>query len=208
MLNVKTIGVAVVGAAAIGLSVSSVGVSSAEAAIVRRDPNNSDIVIGVDDIDIDGVTYNVNFTIDTFASLYGAPADNNSTYALNPFWGNQTGALSATNALVAVLNAENPVPTRTSPFSRTFLTPTQVIGNLLGGSFGSFDRFNPTPSWRTGSFAGLGESIEQSYATFAVVPPTPIPTPALLPGLLGMGIAAWRKRKNQESEQVAETAEV
>lgn len=56
MLNVKTIGAAVVGAAAIGLSVSSVGVSSAEAAIVRRDPNNSNFVIGVDDIDIDGVT--------------------------------------------------------------------------------------------------------------------------------------------------------
>jgi len=37
---------------------------------------------------------------------------------------------------------------------------------------------------------------------------TPIPTPALLPGLVGMGIAAWRKRKNEPSEQVTETAEV
>lgn len=37
---------------------------------------------------------------------------------------------------------------------------------------------------------------------------TPIPTPALLPGLIGMGVAAWRKRKNEQSEQVAETAEV
>jgi len=28
-----------------------------------------------------------------------------------------------------------------------------------------------------------------------------IPTPALLPGLVGMGLAAWRKRKGEEAEQ-------
>ncbi|MBW4661392.1 MAG: PTPA-CTERM sorting domain-containing protein [Drouetiella hepatica Uher 2000/2452] len=33
-----------------------------------------------------------------------------------------------------------------------------------------------------------------------IAPPTPIPTPALLPGLLGMGIAAWHKRRKQRTE--------
>lgn len=28
-----------------------------------------------------------------------------------------------------------------------------------------------------------------------------VPTPALLPGLIGMGLAAWRKRKGEEAEQ-------
>lgn len=154
----------------------------------------------------------MNFTIGTFANLYGKPADNNSDYALNPFWGNQTGSLSATNALVAVLNAENPVPTRTSPFTGGFFIPPQVNElipgfNFLDSSYGVFNDFNSPPSWSAFSNIDVGD-VEQPYATFAVVPPTPIPTPALLPGLLGMGIAAWRKRKNQESEQVAETAEV
>nr|WP_277874268.1 PTPA-CTERM sorting domain-containing protein [Nodosilinea sp. FACHB-131] len=30
---------------------------------------------------------------------------------------------------------------------------------------------------------------------------TPVPTPALLPGLIGMGIAAYRKRKPQSLAQ-------
>jgi len=44
----------------------------------------------------------------------------------------------------------------------------------------------------------------KNLANVAVVT---IPTPALLPGLIGMGIAAIRKRKSEESEvEVAETA--
>lgn len=35
---------------------------------------------------------------------------------------------------------------------------------------------------------------------------TPIPTPALLPGLLGMGVAAWRKRKAEAQTEVQEEA--
>lgn len=34
--------------------------------------------------------------------------------------------------------------------------------------------------------------------------PTPVPTPALLPGLIGMGVAALRKRKQQEAKATAE----
>jgi hypothetical protein len=37
----------------------------------------------------------------------------------------------------------------------------------------------------------------------AVFSATAVPTPALLPGLLGLGAAAWRKRKSQEEAVVA-----
>lgn len=63
-----------------------------------------------------------------------------------------------------------------------------------------------------GNFTGLDDNPflirvkENTGLTFT--PATPIPTPALLPGLLGMGIAAWRKRKGEPAEQVVETAEV
>jgi hypothetical protein len=42
--------------------------------------------------------------------------------------------------------------------------------------------------------------------TGQVVPPEPIPTPALLPGLIGMGVAALRKRKS-EAADAADNAE-
>ncbi|MFM7471148.1 MAG: PTPA-CTERM sorting domain-containing protein [Nodosilinea sp.] len=30
-------------------------------------------------------------------------------------------------------------------------------------------------------------------------PPVAVPTPALLPGLIGMGVAAWRKRQGEST---------
>ena len=41
-----------------------------------------------------------------------------------------------------------------------------------------------------------------------VIPPTDVPTPALLPGLLGLGVAALRKRKGEGSEAEKETVGV
>jgi hypothetical protein len=43
--------------------------------------------------------------------------------------------------------------------------------------------------------AALTATVTQYTATFSA---TAVPTPALLPALLGMGAAAWRKRKSQE----------
>lgn len=37
---------------------------------------------------------------------------------------------------------------------------------------------------------------------------TPIPTPALLPGLAGLGIAAWRKRRANQEQEASVAAEV
>ncbi len=39
-------------------------------------------------------------------------------------------------------------------------------------------------------------------------PATPVPTPALLPGLVGLGMAALRKRKEKQGQEAAETAQV
>jgi hypothetical protein len=36
-----------------------------------------------------------------------------------------------------------------------------------------------------------------SLSHLSDVPPVPVPTPALLPGLVGMGLSVWRKRKEE-----------
>ncbi|MBD2325825.1 PTPA-CTERM sorting domain-containing protein [Alkalinema sp. FACHB-956] len=40
------------------------------------------------------------------------------------------------------------------------------------------------------------------------ISPTPIPTPALLPGLVGLGVAAFRKKRNSEEPQLTDEIEV
>ncbi|QYO67616.1 PTPA-CTERM sorting domain-containing protein [Leptolyngbya sp. 7M] len=59
-------------------------------------------------------------------------------------------------------------------------------------SISSFDAYSYSP-------------VRFSGATPA---PTAVPTPALLPGLVGLGMAALRKRKENQGQEVAETAEV
>lgn len=92
-------------------------------------------------------------------------------------------------------------------FGPNFLQgPNYVAGTLLGNfrldgditlaksdSFG-FAFLSPTGS----SVAGF--SIGSTGMRVVPTPPTPVPTPALLPGLVGMGIAALRKRKSAELE--------
>jgi hypothetical protein len=59
-------------------------------------------------------------------------------------------------------------------------------------------------------FTTIGTSLNQegqpqdlSHASLYRPGGTPIPTPALLPGLIGMGLAAWRKRKSEQAESEA-----
>ena len=45
-------------------------------------------------------------------------------------------------------------------------------------------------------------SQSSTYATATKSLATPVPTPALLPGLLGLGAVAWRKRKSNLAASV------
>lgn len=85
---------------------------------------------------------------------------------------------------------------------------------------GTKDDFGQFTSRVSGKFNPGGNAIDEVISAFATIrqnstsnftditlSTTPIPTPALLPGLIGMGIAAIRKRKSEESEvEAAETA--
>jgi len=82
---------------------------------------------------------------------------------------------------------------------------TNASNFFLGGSFnGEFVSNGITIG--AGSIASLSST---SFAgTSGQVASTAIPTPALLPGLLGLGVAALRKRKGEGSEAEKETVGV
>jgi len=42
--------------------------------------------------------------------------------------------------------------------------------------------------------------VNAPHSEKSVTPPTPVPTPALLPGLIGLGVAAFRNRKSKKDE--------
>lgn len=79
-------------------------------------------------------------------------------------------------------------------------------GALVGDGFFGFVADSPIDSFRFRRFDGAladGFSIDDLIYGNAqtAVSPTPVPTPALLPGLIGMGVAAARKRKKARTNK-------
>lgn len=95
-----------------------------------------------------------------------------------------------------------------------FIQPKYVeIGSELDK--GAVDSLGQFTSRVSGVFQPGASAVDEVISAFAtikqdntkegnytniVLSTTPIPTPALLPGLLGLGVAALRKRKSEESE--------
>jgi len=91
----------------------------------------------------------------------------------------------------------------------TFGLTKQANGGLIGNYTGTFKDAQGNPFFGSdGSFTAFNDKFTTNakgdgYSSSI----TPIPTPALLPGLLGLGVAALRKRKSEESGvEAAETA--
>jgi hypothetical protein len=73
-------------------------------------------------------------------------------------------------------------------------------GNGSDTAIGKFS-FSPSP---VGTLFGFTVTDNNDDYFLKSVEFTPIPTPALLPGLIGMGLAAIRKRKGEQAEQPEE----
>jgi hypothetical protein len=183
VLSIRTIGAAVVGAAAIGLS--NVGVQSAQA-LQLFDFSYSGT----------GITASGQFTTNDLDPI-------TNRYAITGVTGQRNGSLIT-----------GPVALGTDP---SFIYNNQLLLNApffdFGGvlfnvaSLGNVNLYFDGSVMRDATRStGVGSDFNPGREVSLTL--TPIPTPALLPGLVGLGIAAMRKRQNKQSEQVAKTAEV
>lgn len=154
----------------------------------------------IENLLVDGTAYDVQFDYGSFYGIYGNPPAA-SVYA---------GAFAGTmgNAIVAALQANSIQQIINTTFSSGTLTefyipesPNGMNSNqhLLAHCFTT----KASPSC-DGNNRDPGQNDSVLFARFNQVAssPTPVPTPALLPGLLGMGAAVLRRRK-QAAEEIA-----
>ncbi|HEY9695914.1 MAG TPA: PTPA-CTERM sorting domain-containing protein [Trichocoleus sp.] len=211
----KTIGAAVVGAAAIGLSVGSLSPANALTFDLKwsgQPLGNKAEATGFIDFDptqIGNPGGSYNLVVDDFSITITGANKGNGTFTLSDFdsfgfFTPPNSPLDFTKELVG-----QPANSPSLPFG----TPNTF------GEAGDFNIFSPfaNPNTPNGflyfqfvTAAGdnpLGNNDKLTLTSFAPQSAAPVPTPALLPGLIGMGVAALRKRKNDRSE-VAETVEV
>ena len=183
-------------------------IAPVEAATVIK--NSGGDVTAINGLDVQGTNYNVRFSSTRYNALF------EGTGLTPTFLGNETGALAAVNAIVAAFNAVSPIPSGIVdpnlpvfgaqpfvfvPFAKD---PTQFafLGGLVSYKQGTYN--NPTQGWITQPFTiSQGGDIGTSQIAIftANASPSPIPTPALLPSLVGFGVAALR-RKQQMAKAV------
>jgi hypothetical protein len=108
--------------------------------IIFNSPSTPDYVIGINDLNISGHNYNVQFVSGTFLGVFGDPTQPSFPPATLPFWGNQNETLTAINTIV---NALNTVPTESAcalnslqpycPFFIPYATDPDVTALALAG---------------------------------------------------------------------------
>ncbi len=111
------------------------------------------------------------------------------------FWGTDLG--DSKNILtIALYNGASQVGTRRIDFLGTDAGQSSTFFyGVIGDSTELFDQVRLISSINsTGDAIGIDQL---TVGTPSQVVPTAVPTPALLPGLVGMGLSFWRKRSRQ-----------
>jgi hypothetical protein len=168
---------------------------SAEAATVTQNAARNGIV-SITDLTIpDYGTYDVTFPVGTFSSIFGTPGQ--PGFQQPAFWQNRAGADAAAGAIVNALNAVAPAPTNYPLGGLYYYIPYDVTS---AASVQYFSIRGQALTWQAATWVSPGSLAGQPVAVLTQVAAPAIPTPALLPGILGLGIATLtRKLDSAES---------
>lgn len=167
----------------------------------------------INNLDIDGQRYNVSFSGGSYNTVYGTSTPT--------FFGNFAGARNAANAIASFFSSNDGFEALPNTFS--FNNGGQLSSGLIP-IFSDFDGdirtvglvhlLSPTPSAEINAVidgifpqfptaAGI-DSDEVFFASnYTVFEAVEVPTPALLPGLIGLGIGALRRKRAVAAEEKA-----
>jgi hypothetical protein len=200
-------------AAILGVAASAVFVLPAQAGVLVTSTNAGGSVgdpgaaYGIDGLEVNGTTYNVRFNFGTFNALYASSSA--SAYAGAPL-----GPNLGIKILEALSGQFNGIPSGPSIPKLVGANVTGYGTNILTNFY--IPEFNTGPNLGQSTFlscvVGATACADPSnyfpdsnqlatdpilFAQFIPVASsaTAVPTPALLPGLMGLGLAALRKKK-------------
>jgi hypothetical protein len=169
----------------------------AQAGVLTTTPT-SNIAYAITDLDVGGTSYNVSFKLGTFDNVYSGIA--------NPFPTPENFANQLGTSILGVLSGKQ-LTSNVAGFGagiyETFFIPKSPNGmnpgqdlflecfTMNGNGCPQRDRSDS----QRASDSVLYATYQISSSTTPTSPPPAIPTPALIPGLLGMGLAAMRKKQ-------------
>jgi hypothetical protein len=152
---------------AITILVISFSRSSEAFEIIFNNPSVPDYVVGINDLDIGGHNYNVQFVSGTFLGVFGDPTHPDFPPATLPFWGSQNGTLTVVSAIVDALNT---VPTASAcalnsfqPYC-PFFVPYATDPSLTAIAWAGLRSFQTNyQQYQVGAVQGTSD-IDRTYA--------------------------------------------
>jgi hypothetical protein len=167
----------------------------AEAGVLVRQGGANSSVVGINQLQIDSQLFDVSFERANYNSTFTAKG-------LTPTFLNNV--LGANNAVTAINAFFNDIPELGEIFlgnENFYYIPTALSTTVSGvGGLSA----NANSAWVPLSFSNVstegGGNTQFIYATFKPSAAA-IPTPALLPGLVGLGLGVLRKKKQAEVNQ-------
>ncbi len=202
-MNLKSIGLAAVAATtvAVGATLTS---APAQALVITP---GSEINLATPGIGIPSAGANISATgIDFFGGFFNQGVSVTSG----------TGDFAGSNFFSIFAQIKDlTLPSITAAQKTGFISGINLFPSFAPVAF-DLSTFNFNAVTRTATFDGFfrsGGDLTAATGTFTAQPgfnpssyslsikAAAVPTPALLPGLIGMGIAAWRKRKGESAAQ-------
>lgn len=180
---------------ALVLAVSTVSFS-ARAEAVEILFNNSlqkDYVVGINDIKINQIRYDVQFEFGTFIDVLGDPSANSFPPNSLPFWGSQEDTLAAVNSIVDALNtipqSSACVLNEFQPYCPFFIpfAESEVVTAIAWA--GGRTVFTNLQQYQTLAVQGTAE-INRSYALIEEKKVEAVPEPSSFFSLLAVGAIA------------------
>jgi hypothetical protein len=191
-------------AAVLGVAAASMFALPAQAGVLVTPTNAGGPVgspgaaYGIDGLDVDGTTYNVRFNFGTFNALYGSYSPSASAFAGSPLGSNMGAAiLQALNAESITKLVEANVANYGSNILSNFYIPEFSSGPNPNQSTFVSCVVGATACANPSNYFPYPSQLAQDtvlFAQFSKADNT-VPTPALLPGLVGLGLAALRQKK-------------
>ncbi len=145
-------------------------------------------VTGINDLSIQGQTWNVAFGDAQFSDIWGNPSAPSPTPT---FWNNLSGAQTADSAITDALNAGGSPPLATvSGFSPFILYVIPVA--LVDSTTMTLLLSQRTSEWVHNGETSINPILAQPYAVFTSVPE--VPQIGLAMGMAALGFTIWVRR--------------
>jgi hypothetical protein len=178
-------------------------IPSEAAQVLYSSPTN---VSAINDLVVNGITYDVTFKYDTFANLFGLP--NSSNFQEPAFWNNSIAAESSAEAIINLFSNEPSIPELINDFTYAYIPYQGIISTqedtwyIVNKTVQKYQNWTTVPGESPDIFVFSNESKNYAIFTAQLTAQVPEPDSAIVGFALVLGLKALRDKILKSTEKL------